>query len=235
VIAGDYLEVKMPEIAHVHELASQSSRAFRRCLRDPIPEIEQAAVALERAVEAHLAGAREMAFELLCEANANAVREWTESIWGKGSTFVPKGPYWSAVPRAASSALRMPGAKIQAELHARDGYYCRFCGIPVVRRQVRELLRRLYPEVLIWGRKNSDQHAALQCMWAQYDHLLPHSRGGSNDLSNLVVTCAPCNFGRMQYTLEEASLWSPLDRPPRTGEWRGLEKLVEVERAKDAG
>lgn len=204
---------------------------IRSCLLDPVPEIEQAAATLERAVEAHLAGARELAADLLRQADSPAVRGWTESIWGKDSRCAPKGPYASAVSKGAATPLRMPGATVQAALHARDGYYCRFCGIPVVRKQVRERLRRLYPEVPIWGRRNSDQHAALQCMWAQYDHLLPHSRGGSNELANLVVTCAPCNFGRMQYTLEEARLTNPLDRPPRMGSWRGLEKLLEVPRA----
>jgi hypothetical protein len=204
---------------------------FRTCLLDPIPEIEQAAATLERAIDADLAGARELAEELLRQADIDAVRRWTDSIWGKNSTCAPKGPYSSAASKGATSSLRMPGADVQAALHARDGYYCRFCGIPVVRKQVRERLRRLYPEVPIWGRKNAEQHAALQCMWAQYDHLLPHSRGGSNELSNLVVTCAPCNFGRMQYTLEEAHLMNPLDRPPRTGNWRGLENLLEPARA----
>lgn len=100
----------------------------------------------------------------------------------------------------------------------------------MVRKQVREFLRRAYPAVRIWGKKNADQHAALQCMWAQYDHLLPHSRGGSSELDNLVVTCAPCNYGRMQYTLSEARLSSPLERSPRIGPWCGLEYLLGSKR-----
>jgi hypothetical protein len=112
-------------------------------------------------------------------------------------------------------------------LHAKDGYYCRFCGIPVIRKQIRDLMRKLYREGNLWGPRNADQHAALQCMWAQYDHLVPHSRGGSSsDLNNLVITCAPCNFGRMQYTLEEAALLYPLQREPRRGLWDGLERLI---------
>jgi hypothetical protein len=120
----------------------------------------------------------------------------------------------------------MPNLKLQLELHRRDGFYCRFCGIPVIRKQVREYIRAQYPEVPIWGRKNCEQHAALQCMWAQYDHLLPHSRGGKNTLENLVVTCAPCNYGRMQYTLDEAHLQNPLERAPKVGPWEDLENLL---------
>jgi 5-methylcytosine-specific restriction endonuclease McrA len=198
--------------------------SLRYCLRDPIPEIEQAATLLQSVVVAHLAGRKAEARELLADANIPAVRDWTESLWGKDSRFAPTGPYWSTLPPSTTVPKRMPGVSTQRELHARDGYYCRFCGIPVVRKQVRQRLRLCYPEV--WGRKNVEQHAALQCMWVQYDHLIPHSRGGSNDLSNLVITCAPCNYGRMQYTLEEAGLQDPFLREPRKGGWRGLEEFL---------
>lgn len=82
-----------------------------------------------------------------------------------------------------------------------------------------------YPQLRIWGRNNKDQHAAFQAMWAQYDHVLPYTRGGSNELDNLVVTCAPCNFGRMQYTLEEVGLLDPRSRAPVRSSWDGLERF----------
>ena len=62
-------------------------------------------------------------------------------------------------------------------------------------------------------------------MWAQYDHLLPHSKGGNNDVNNIVVTCAPCNFGRMSYTLEEVGLIDPRTREPIRSAWDGLERF----------
>lgn len=65
------------------------------------------------------------------------------------------------------------------------------------------------------------QRAAFLCMWLQYDHILPHSRGGENTLDNIVVTCAPCNFSRMESTLDEAQLLHPLKVVhPRAG--RGI-------------
>lgn len=196
----------------------------RTCLRPPIPQIEQAATCLDAAATAHLEGRRARAAQLINEANMDAVRDWTESLWGRKSRYAPSGPLPPFIGRQAEG--RMPGLQLQCELHDRDGFYCRFCGIPVIRKQVRERLRMLYPDLRIWGRANRDQHAALQCMWAQYDHLLPYSRGGENELGNLVVTCAPCNYGRMQYTLEEANLENPLHRLPRLGPWEGLEELL---------
>lgn len=60
-------------------------------------------------------------------------------------------------------------------------------------------------------------------MWLQYDHLLPHARGGDNNLDNIVITCAPCNFGRMNWTLEEVGLIDPRTRQPVHSAWTGLE------------
>jgi hypothetical protein len=76
-----------------------------------------------------------------------------------------------------------------------------------------------------------DQHAALQCMWLQFDHLIPNERGGTSELENVVVTCAPCNFGRMQLTVEEAGLQNPLMRTiaptwRRFETWDGLTRLL---------
>jgi 5-methylcytosine-specific restriction endonuclease McrA len=62
-------------------------------------------------------------------------------------------------------------------------------------------------------------------MWVQFDHLLPHCRGGDNSLDNMVITCAPCNFGRMQYTLDEVGLINPLTREPVRTSWDGLERF----------
>src|SRR5215212_3864057 len=97
----------------------------------------------------------------------------------------------------------MPIASTRADILKRDGFHCRFCGIPVVPVEVRRLLNRVYPDAARWGGRNADQHAALQCMWLQFDHLIPNERGGTSDLENVVVTCASCNFGRMQLTIEE--------------------------------
>jgi 5-methylcytosine-specific restriction endonuclease McrA len=63
-------------------------------------------------------------------------------------------------------------------------------------------------------------------MWLQYDHLVPHAKGGNNDLENVVVTCAPCNFCRMEYTLEEVGISDPRERTPISSSWDGLERLL---------
>jgi len=56
--------------------------------------------------------------------------------------------------------------------------------------------------------------------------VLPHSCGGTNELDNLVVSCAACNYGKMSYRLEELGLSDPRDRPPVPSNWDGLERLI---------
>lgn len=119
----------------------------------------------------------------------------------------------------------MPNIDDQRQLHQRDGYHCRFCAIPVIRKEIRQRFCKLYPQVSIWDKKNVEQHAAFQAMWAQYDHVVPHARGGGDDLDNLVVTCAPCNYGRMEFTLEEANLVDPRTRPAVSSTWDELERF----------
>ena len=201
----------------------------RPCLRAPIPEISLAADYLDRAVSAHLSGRPELARDYINLANMPPIREWTESLWGKNSPYVKYRPVANApagLGRAERAPVRMPTSAEKQLLHSRDGYHCRFCGVPVIRKEVRDRLRGLYPATLPWPNNNKTQHAAFQAMWAQYDHILPHARGGNSDLENIVVTCAPCNYGRMNYTLEEVGLMDPRLREPVRSDWDGLERVL---------
>lgn len=203
----------------------------RACLRIPIPEISVAAKCLDEAVDAHIANQTELAEKLINMANIPAIREWTESLWGKASPYVKYRPVVGAPPVLKGAQLgrqRMPSHAEQQLLHLRDGYRCRFCGIPVIRARIRDKLRRLYPAALQWGSANLTQHAAFQAMWVQYDHVLPYARGGKSDIDNIVVTCAPCNFGRMNYLLEEVGLTDPRKREPIPSRWDGLERLLNI-------
>jgi 5-methylcytosine-specific restriction endonuclease McrA len=73
----------------------------------------------------------------------------------------------------------------RASLLARDGCTCQYCG------------RRLSPSRLT------------------IDHIIPRSRGGSDDWDNLVVACIDCNIKKGDSTPEEArmTLIKPSRRP----------------------
>jgi 5-methylcytosine-specific restriction endonuclease McrA len=199
---------------------------LRRCLRDPIPEIADAAQHLDDAVSAHLAGRFALAKELIRAADMNEIRQWTESVWGKNSPYVKVRA--STMPRIHSTGVarrRHPDAANRALLHQRDGYHCRFCGIPVIRAEVRKRMNARYPGAALWGRRNRECHAAFQAMWAQYDHVVPFTLGGDTQTDNLIVTCAPCNFGRMEHSLDQVRLIDPHTREPVRSPWDGLERF----------
>lgn len=206
----------------------QEALSPRECLRDPIPAIADAARSLDAAVTAHLNGRRSEAAELIRRADMLEIREWVESLWGKSSQY--NQPRKSAASRESLSPSqrakqRMPNSGLQRALLDRDGFHCRFCGIPVIRKEVRGRICRAYPELGIWGRTNGLQHAAFQAMWVQYDHVVPHAFGGQNDLENMMIACAPCNFGRVDYSLEEMDLADPRLRGPVRSTWDGLERF----------
>lgn len=208
---------------------------LRDCLRNPIPEIWAAANSLLAAADAHVANDHKLARDFIASADNPVVRAWTESIWGKASPEIHRfrrienaPPY---LPKEQRPLPRMPGLAVQRDVIKRDGFHCRFCGIPVVSTAARLKLCASYPDVAPWGKANSDQHAALQCMWLQFDHVLPNARGGESTVENIVITCAPCNFGRMDHTLEESCLRDPRQTTNATSfqpvlAWDGLERLL---------
>jgi len=209
--------------------------APRRCMREAIPDLWDVARLLNEAVDAHLAGDRVRADSLLRETNRPVVREWTESLWGSAKVNPNQWQYRRlravadsppCLPKPERVQKRKPSTAEQAAIIDRCGRYCVFCGVPLIRFEVRAVFHRLYPEAVPWGSTNPSQHAAFQALWLQFDHLLPHSRGGDNSLSNVVVACAGCNYGRMDNTLEELGLIDPRSRIAPGGTWDGLERVL---------
>jgi len=184
---------------------------------------------LRQAANAHLLGLTKETEQLLRESNSAVVRQWLDSIWGKSSAYVHVRSVCDApgnLPKTEREGARMPSSQDKRLLLKRDGFHCRFCGLPLIRQEVRSYLHRYYPDALPWGRTNISQHATFQALWVQYDHVLPHARGGSNDLQNMVIACAACNFGRMNYTLEEVGIADPRLYSPFESDWNGLEDVL---------
>lgn len=199
---------------------------LKRCFREPIAEVYDAARYLDAAVSAHMSGNRSLAAQLFAVADDSKVWAWTDSIWGKKSPYVRVTRLPAPAEAAPLQEQRMPHASQIAQLIQRDGHHCRFCGLPVVRAEVRRKIVKAYPDVVRWEKGNQNQHAAFQALWAQYDHVVPFARGGTNELGNLVVTCAACNYGKMSYAVEELGLFDPRLYPPVQSSWDGLERFL---------
>jgi 5-methylcytosine-specific restriction endonuclease McrA len=204
--------------------------APRTCLREPIPEIFRAAELLRSAMHAHQAGDHQRSIDLIARTDMPEVAAWQASIWGKGNgPVVRERPVANPLPyppRDQLAALREPASATKRALIARDGRHCRFCGIPLIRAEVRDRILKRYAGAIRWGRKDADKHAAFQCLWLQYDHVVPYARGEDSTLENMIITCAACNYGRMDLALDEVGLIDPRARPPVLSDWDGLEPFA---------
>ncbi|MFC5345219.1 HNH endonuclease [Brevundimonas staleyi] len=206
----------------------------RRCLRDPPAEVVLACSLLSEAADFHVLGNSANAERLLRDADIKTLTAWTDSLWGSRKNHpeqvhfqryrvVEGSPAY--LPKSARVAVRMPTSAEKSQVIERWGRHCVFCGIPLIRPEVRRAFAKWYPTAVSWGTETYGQHAAFQCMWMQFDHVIPHSRGGDNSLENIVVTCAGCNFGRMSWTLDELGLVDPRLETRRPSNWDGLERV----------
>lgn len=97
----------------------------------------------------------------------------------------------------------------------RDNFRCRYCSSTVIPRsrltKVHSSLGSFYFPL---GRKNSEMSGFYLTSCATLDHVIPHSLGGRTDESNLVTSCWPCNYGKMNYTLEQIGIVNPFSKSP---------------------
>lgn len=204
---------------------------LRRCLCDPIPEIEIAAHRLNEAVSAHSRGEHELASQLIRDADNPAISRWLADIFRPGSIITRKRRTLPppTLPKQLRPLPRLATPQTMLAILERDGRYCRYCHMPLISAEVRKAIAKQYPGAVRWGQTNDSQHSALQAMWTQFDHVLPNSRGGTSDLDNVYLAFAVCNFARgpsMDALLEEQDLLHPATYPRREGAWDGLERFL---------
>lgn len=201
----------------------------RECLKEPTKELWDAWDALSEAVDAHLSGQTTLADRLFRNANTRPVWDWINPLWTRPflSVVCRKPPNDTILlPKDQRDPQRDPTPSTKNAVLKRDGYCCRYCGAPVVDAKIRKIIVDLYPAAVPWHPQDVNrQHAAFQCFWLQYDHVVPHSHGGSSSEDNVVVSCGLCNFGKDGYTLKQLGLSDPRDREPRKTDLDGLERM----------
>jgi 5-methylcytosine-specific restriction endonuclease McrA len=200
--------------------------AIRDCLVPRVAELDVAVDAIEQAADAVLHGEIGQARHLLQKANIPILRELAIRAMGPLDRDIHRLRPVPLPPKTAKPDLRMPGKRVAEQVFARDGWHCRFCGVRVVVPAARKVLEASVPDALCWQGENKDLHAAFLYISATLDHVVPHSRGGTNDMDNLVAACWPCNFGRGGYLLEQMGLNDPRQRPPVRDGWDGLTRLL---------
>ncbi len=205
---------------------------MRRSFLPLIPEISQCADLLSNAVDAVLRGNDADARALLKQADMPALRIYTERVIGKIDPAIHLQSSNPVFDREilGKSDKRMPSRKAEHEVYVRDGWRCRYCGSRVVAREARARLNKLFPVEARWARANAGRHSGLFTLSVSLDHILPHSRGGSNLPDNLVTACTPCQFGRNQWTLEEVGFAHPRLTEPLVNDWDGLLRIIGHEK-----
>lgn len=134
-----------------------------------------------------------------------------------------------AVPAQARDPRRMPTESEQRAIFIRDGWRCRFCGIRVIAKETVRVFRAVFPKQCRWDGREFNKHAALYAFQASLDHVMPHSRGGRNEVSNFVTACTCCQYGRGDWLLQEMQLLDPRDFPPHVDDWDGLTRLLNAD------
>lgn len=200
--------------------------ALRRSLAPPVAQLNVAAELLSRAADAMLAGRPELAASLIAEADMPEVRQHAIRLVGKMSVEVHRRTQTPrCLPKAERDHARMPVPRQQIEIFARDGWRCRFCGTKVICKAARTVLIRAFPQEAYWPRQEFKRHAALYALASSLDHVVPHARGGRNEVGNFVTACYCCQFGRGQWLLQEVEVEDPRVFPPLLDDWDGLRRI----------
>lgn len=199
----------------------------RNCFLEPIPEMQYASELLSRAVDAILAGDMQAASRFILEADMPELEAHNNRVAGSTSVEVHRLRPIPASPETKKCKKRMPPYGVELSIYKRDGWRCRFCQTRVISKDARKELNARLPNEARWGKKNIEKHRGLSVLESSLDHLLPHNRGGDNELLNLVTACGPCQFGRGGWTIEEVGIANPFNRAPIVDGWDGLRRLVE--------
>lgn len=206
--------------------------APRACFLPPISDLAIAADLLDEAANAVLAGDHDRAREKLRAGNIPAVHAFAAKIMGAWDTDIHRRRPVDRPTDVPKVPDRKPSGSIEAEVFARDGWRCRYCGVRVLLPKARNFLVDTFPGVVCWSGKDKDLHAAFYALSAVADHVVPHTVGGGSGPDNLVTTCQCCNYGKGDRLLAELGLIDPRTRPPVVDAWDGLGRLLSGHKVK---
>lgn len=193
----------------------------------PVPVWMQSQVlVLGAAMHTAAVGNRSEALSLLDRIDSDALRDWgAEHGQVAGIKRCPglrKGSSAPRLKRSFSKGLRL-------RIHARDGYHCRYCSMPVISRAaIKAFARYIDGPAFTFGDTIASRHGAALLATAQLDHVIPYSAGGSIEEGNLVTACWTCQFGKDGYTLDQLGIDDPRLRPPLNNDWDGASSCTEA-------
>jgi 5-methylcytosine-specific restriction endonuclease McrA len=117
-----------------------------------------------------------------------------------------------------------PPTLLTMKVFKRDGYRCRYCGLRVILPEVLKTFSAVIgKDVFPYETPASERHGATRVYPASPDHVIPKGLlENPHTKENLVTACWPCQFGKMEFRLEQLGLVNPFDRDPIRDDWDGL-------------
>jgi hypothetical protein len=110
---------------------------------------------------------------------------------------------------------------------ARDSYTCRYCDRQTIAPPVLRVVSHVFPAVFRFhpNWKTSETDASYFVLSTSADHVVPVTRGGGDEPSNLATACWTCNEMKGNRLLSEIRRWQLL--PSVSTKWRGLTEYLE--------
>jgi len=185
-----------------------------------LDEVAVAAAVVSAAASALAAGHIDLARRLWASPDGDRLLK----LWNDGNEAADAlGLPWASSRPSTKPSVEVSQSQIgesqRRRIFVRDDYRCLYCGIPVVTKWRNGHISRLvaaFPEMskylsVVGGSLRRIDGGALRnedCrkwIWfeASADHLVPRSRGGSNEDGNLVTACGGCNYSKQDYLLGE--------------------------------
>jgi hypothetical protein len=191
----------------------------------PLPKPISAIKAMETFEESYrplIAGEIKRAKELLLQIPSLEMQTWFDRHAQNVSTLRFRG-LGSHRPVRVSNELdpKKAFSHISSKVYRRDNFHCRYCGSKVAPRSFFLTYSNLVgDDAFCIGRANREMPGIYLLFVSTLDHVTPHRLGGRTDESNLITSCWPCNYGKMEYTVEQIGMADPLLRPPlKDREW----------------
>ncbi len=163
--------------------------------------------------------------DIVKSIDSEEMKRWFIDVALKSGAWRAKYSGVSGLDVKNSRRRKVISQKRLEALFERDKWRCRYCGIRIAgnRKHFKKFAKSISMPELVSGRTDESRHGIYLMLMASYDHVKPHSEGGSNDESNLVTSCWSCQFGKYKYSLEELGLQNPFKREPEAlGDWCGL-------------
>ena len=188
----------------------------------------------ESAVNDFLSGDRDTCLEKIRQIRSSEITNWYVEhgqMSGRHRNLLLQVTPPPTINEELRDPIRSP-KKVQNEVFERDRFRCRYCGNKLISQDfLRLFIKKLDSDHFKRGKTNLTTHGIIHIAWPVADHVKPWNQGGLTDLSNLVSSCATCNYGKDGYTIKQLGIKDPFDRKIINDDWSGLTNKIKALRS----